>query len=106
LIAMKARQLVVGCVLALGGIGVAAAASMDTRDLVGATHSSIDSGNRESGASTGTAETTTAAHDGNLPCPANGNGSGGANPSGGDGGNSHEHHGGLSWQSLLPGSIQ
>lgn len=105
---MKAKQLIVGCVLAIGGIGVAAAANVNIRDTAGVPHASIDTNGHDNGGSTSSGEAAGVTHDCGLPGPTSGSdsGNGGGSASDGDNSNPRSHRAGLSWQSLLPGSIQ
>ncbi|KRF01832.1 hypothetical protein ASG87_09995 [Frateuria sp. Soil773] len=95
-----------GCVLALGSAGVAVASDVDTRDLIGDGHSSLDGGGREG--SVGSNDPTAL----NRDCPASSGSAGGGSASmpasggGGSGGSRPAGHRSLGWQSLLPGSIQ
>jgi hypothetical protein len=105
---MNARQLMIGCVLALvGGIGIAQAADLDGQDL-GTTRVSSDAVARDANAGGDTSSGTheNGAHDTEGEA---GNGilTPGAAAGGGDAPHTPStHRAGLGWQSLLPGSIQ
>lgn len=105
-IAMSTRQFLIGCMLALGGIGAAAAVEVDTQDLANSQHATIDAAaSHENSGSTSDASASPGCH---IDCSRN-DASTGINEVNGTGVTAHpptSHRTSLGWQSLLPGSIQ
>ncbi|MDO1528417.1 hypothetical protein QMK61_06160 [Fulvimonas sp. R45] len=111
---MRARHLLIGCVIGLGGIASAHAATAADAVTTGA-------GDCAQGAADGSAHASAAgggdivdlsrpsssgsAH-ATAPTPPKGDGDGTIHGGGGDDTPAHSHHANLGWQSLLPGSIQ
>jgi hypothetical protein len=99
---MNLGQLLIGCVLALGGIGVASATGVDTQDLISGQRATVDTmAGHEGGGSLDVSpahDSSVSEHD--VPVAGNSGGAGTAtvHPQG--------THRSLGWQSLLPGSIQ
>jgi hypothetical protein len=107
--AMTTRQLLIGCVFALGGIGAAAAVEVDTQDLASSQHATVDvAASHEAGGSSDAPVTPTC----RTGCGGNdagndaGNGSNEPVPVGATAHPRTDHRASLGWQSLLPGSIQ
>jgi hypothetical protein len=103
LVAMGLKRCLLACVLALAGVGSAAAMDAGSRDPTNP-HATIDSGSRDG---SGGSDASDASRDCPLP------GTGGESSDSGDGGSlgptprpRASHRSSLSWQSLLPGSIQ
>jgi len=103
LVTMELKRCLFVGLLALSGVGTAAAAEMTTQDPA-APHATLDSTSHDGGS----ADAASANHD-CIP-PGNAADSSDSNDSGGGGAvNAHpraSHHSSLGWQSLLPGSIQ
>lgn len=105
---MRAKHWLIGCALCFAGIGGAAAASVDGRDLDNAQRGASDSSGAHD-ASTG--DTSGMIHDSSprnhtSDTPKNTTGNN-ADHGGGDGALPvHTQPAHLGWQSLLPGSIQ
>ncbi|WP_291195687.1 hypothetical protein [Frateuria sp.] len=100
---MGLNRCLFACLLALSGVGTAAAMDVTTQDPT-APRATLDSASHEGGGSTGN-DTSATNHDCIPSEPAGDN----VDSGGGGGSMSHpraSHHGGLGWQSLLPGSIQ
>lgn len=108
-LAMTTRQLLIGCVFALGGISAAGAMEVDTQDLASGQHAAVDvSASHEAGGSNNDALLPPACHIG-CSSDAAGDSSTGSNETAPSGVTAHPHNGhraSLGWQSLLPGSIQ
>lgn len=99
---MNLGHWLIGCVLALGGIHVASAASVDTQDLAASQRATV---NTMSGHEGGGSLDASPAHDSSVsehdvPTVGSSDGvdTGAVHPQG--------THRSLGWQSLLPGSIQ
>lgn len=102
---MGLKRCLLACLLALSGVGTAAAMDSATRDPITA-HITLDVGSRD-GSNSGN-EASAANRDCTQPTSgdtssddSDGGGSSGALPH-----SRASHRNGLSWQSLLPGSIQ
>lgn len=105
---MTTRQLLIGCVLALSGIGAAAAVEVDTQDLASAQHATVDVASHEAGGSSD-APVAPACRTGCGNTDATSDAATGSNEPGPAGVTAHpraSHRASLGWQSLLPGSIQ
>jgi len=110
---MRATHWLIGCAVCIAGLGSAAAASLDTRDLSTSAHAAMDN----AGAHEGTVGSGGDALGLNRSDSAPSNSSNSDSPSS-TSANSVEHPGStaptpaptrrphLGWQSLLPGSIQ
>jgi hypothetical protein len=100
---MSARQLLIGCVFALGSIGAASAVEVDTQDLASTQHA-VDVMTAHEGNGSDAPATPACRTGCNSDESAPGTAEHGAT-----GVNAHPHnssHRSLGWQSLLPGSIQ
>ncbi|WP_109723937.1 hypothetical protein [Fulvimonas soli] len=97
----------IGCVLALGGIGAAQATDVNNQDLGGA-HAASDAAPRDGTAVGG--DVVNLGHDGGQRNTDGDTGNAGSAPAAGGGGGAvhpqSSHRSALGWQSLLPGSIQ
>jgi hypothetical protein len=117
LIAMRARHLLIGCVIGLGGIASAHAATAADAVTTGAgdcAQGAADSSAHASAAGGGDIvdlsrpSSTGGAHAAAPAAPARNDGDGAIHSGGGsdDAAPAHPRHASLGWQSLLPGSIQ
>jgi hypothetical protein len=107
---MRATHWLIGCALCIAGIGSAAAASLETQDLDGSPHATIDNASPHDGNTSSGGDSLGL----NRDCPPSRN----SDNSGSTSSNGNDHSGGgssapvptrrphLGWQSLLPGSIQ
>lgn len=104
---MGLQRCLFGCLLALTGVGTAAAMDGATQDPV-APHATIDNGSRDGGGGSGDAgDSASSSRDCTLPGSAGGTDASDGGGSGGTAAPSRaSHHSSLGWQSLLPGSIQ
>lgn len=106
---MTTRQLLIGCVFALSGIGAAAAVEVDTQDLASTQHATVDVATSHEAGGSSEAPLTTACRLGCGSAEASSDAATGSNEPSPAGVSAHphaSHRTSLGWQSLLPGSIQ
>lgn len=105
---MNARHLIIGCTLALGGLGAARAADVDDNQAMSAGRSTADAGTHDVAAA-GAGDPATTSRDAGTRGNGGGDSDAGnaiASPASGGSQPPSPHRSSLGWQSLLPGSIQ